>query len=530
MTQGAGPGRTPGRGGRAGGWLRAALASRRGRAAAAGIACLLLVPCVLLTSPGEAAALDEVLVGGKSLRLRASQKNPAQRSFAFRSEIDPAIGPPFPDPTQGASLLMFASSASGECRAEIPLDPSRWTANRGDGPSYGYRYADDPPGSQGIRRIRMVRRKNGGRLVVRARGDAWPCGLEAAAQTTPVAVALRVDDTRFCARFGGTVRRNQVGAFYARDASAPTECPDSDVTVANLNLLHGLGCPGLCRVEDRVALLYDWIAGSGCPDAVTLQEIQPTAVPILETENETVCPFPYEIVFNQTNPFDNELILTRYPVLVSNVLVLHGGFRRVAWVRLDHPVGPVDVFSTHLASGSDGGPNPCGVGCPAECLGAGAVTNRDCQAVQMAEYIEATHDVDTPGVITGDFNDEPGTFVYDQFTSRGWIDTYLAVGNPECNPVTGVGCTSGRATSLAELESTVANVDERIDYAFLIPPGPGSICSATLDPATDDDGDGSGTRIFADEPNPFSPSCGPLPDPMCWPSDHEGAEMDLNCD
>jgi len=43
------------------------------------------------------------------------------------------------------------------------------------------------------------------------------------------------------------------------------------------------------------------------------------------------------------------------------------------------------------------------------------------------------------------------------------------------------------------------------------------------------DGDATATRIFADDPNPFAPACGPLPDPICWPSDHEGAELDLNC-
>jgi len=37
------------------------------------------------------------------------------------------------------------------------------------------------------------------------------------------------------------------------------------------------------------------------------------------------------------------------------------------------------------------------------------------------------------------------------------------------------------------------------------------------------------TRIFADDPNPFAPTCGPAPDAICWPSDHEGAQVDLNC-
>jgi endonuclease/exonuclease/phosphatase family metal-dependent hydrolase len=150
--------------------------------------------------------------------------------------------------------------------------------------------------------------------------------------------------------------------------------------------------------------------------------------------------------------------------------------------------------------------------------------------VQLANLIADRHDVPTPAVATGDFNESPGTFVYDQFAGRGWIDSYLAAGNPECDPMTGVGCTSGREdANLSELESPASNQDERIDYAFVVPPGAGSLCTVSLDPATDADGDGTATRIFTDDPNPFAPTCGPLPDPICWPSDHEGAELDLNC-
>ena len=497
-----------------------------------GVILALVVAAVVVAGPmSRRAGAADAPVGGKSLRLRASQKNPAQRSLSFRSAVDPAIGAPFPDPTQGASLVVFASNAAGECRAEIALEPTKWTANKGDGATHGYKYKDDPLGSGGIRRIQLQRRKNGGRIVVTARGGEWPCGLEAAAQSVPVSVVLRVDDTRYCAEFGGLVKRNQAGSFRAKDAPAPAACADDDLTVANLNLLHGLFCtPSTCRAADRVSLLYDWIADSGCPDVVTLQEIVPSLVPLIQGESATACPAPYEMFYEETNSVDDELVLTKYPVLDSEVRLLHLGFRHVTWVRLDHPLGPVDVFSTHLAAGVDGGADPCGPACPAECATAGAVTNRDCQAVQMARFVEEKHDVDAPGAITGDLNAEPGSFAYAEFTSRGWTDTYLAVGNPECNPGTGVGCTSGRSSSdLTDLESTAANVDRRIDFTFLIPSGAGSTCTATLDPASDDDGDGSATRIFADDPNPFAPSCGSLPDPICWPSDHEGSEMDLNC-
>jgi hypothetical protein len=161
---------------------------------------------------------------------------------------------------------------------------------------------------------------------------------------------------------------------------------------------------------------------------------------------------------------------------------------------------------------------------------AGAVTVRDCQAVQTARMVEELHDVDAPAVVLGDFNNPPGLFIYNQFVGRGWSDAYLAAGNPECDPMTGIGCTSGREdAALTDLESPALNVDERIDYAFVVPPGPGSTCAGTLDTGADADGDGTATRLFADVPNPFAPACGPAPDPICWPSDHDGVQVDINC-
>ena len=329
-----------------------------------------------------------------------------------------------------------------------------------------------------------------------------------------------------------------VDELIAAVGAARGGCPvDHDLTVADLNILHGLFCPqdaDSCRLPDRIDLLFQWIAASGCPDIVTLQEVWPGAVPLIEAHLATICPFAYRMVFVPVLPprgLDQEMILTRYPAITFDLQFLHPSYRHVLSARIRHPIGPIDIFSTHLASGSDNAEAPCGSACPTECVGAGAQTIRDCQAVQVATLAAARHDVDAPALITGDFNDAPGSFVYRQFVERGWIDTYLAAGNPECDPATGTGCTSGRADEdLSDLESTTSHEIERIDFIFLKAPGIGSTsCTATIDPASDDDGDGTATRIFADDPNPFAPMCGPAPLPICWPSDHEGAELDLNC-
>jgi endonuclease/exonuclease/phosphatase family metal-dependent hydrolase len=221
--------------------------------------------------------------------------------------------------------------------------------------------------------------------------------------------------------------------------------------------------------------------------------------------------------------------LSRHPALSVTVTDLLGPLRNVLHARVDHPVGPIDVYSTHLASGSDLATSPCEGTfgpCPTECVAVGAATVRQCQAEQTALLVEATHDVPEPAFLVGDMNASPTSFEIGRFTGRGWIDTYAAAGNPACVPATGVGCTSGR--SEAELEDPALNVGSRIDFVFLVPET-GTACNGTLDTPADADGDGTGTRLFAEAPNPFAPPCGPLPDPICWVSDHSGVEADLDC-
>jgi endonuclease/exonuclease/phosphatase family metal-dependent hydrolase len=462
-------------------------------------------------------ALD-IPVQGAQLSMRASESEPARRVATLRLR-DPAIDAPLPDPRTGAGLVLSGGVASGQCRVELALDPAKWQAIGGDGPHRGYRYLDHTPASHGVRRI-VLRPEE---ISLRARGADWPCDLAALAQRLPVSMELRAANVRYCAAFGGVVAHNEPGRVYAHAAPAPAACPKSDLTVADMNIL----------LSDRIDLLFQWIARVGCPDVVTLQEIARQIPPLIAPHLTTACPFPYQQVYMRTTiGTDDEMILSRYPVVTQEVQPLYPQFRSVLHARIDHPIGPLDVFSTHLASSSDGAQNPCAApSCPAECVAAGAANVRQCQGVQVSRFVEARHDVATPAVLTGDFNESPGTFVYDQFVERGWTDTYLAAGNPECDPATGIGCTSGRQdANLSQLESPASNENERIDYIFLVPPAAGALCAARIDSAADADGDGMATGIFAGEPNPFAPTCGPSPAPICWPSDHEGVQLDLNCE
>ena len=302
---------------------------------------------------------------------------------------------------------------------------------------------------------------------------------------------------------------------------------DSDITAATLNILHGIACPApteQCRALDRLDLFVEWIESIGCPDVVTTQEIVAAREAAFAERLPALCSGAYSMTYAQHNTVDDVIVLSRYPVVDETATPLLGDFRFALLTSIDHPLGRVAVFSTHLASGGDLGNDPCGPSCPAECTSAGATTNRDCQAVQLVELAEAARADAVATVVAGDFNAPPGSFIHQELVTAGLEDVYDAAGGPACNPATGIGCTSGLGSDLADLESSVARMDERIDFIFA---DPGS-CS--VEPIGDGDGDGTATGHFADVPNPFSPACGPAPDPPCWPSDHGGVVVDLNCD
>src|SRR6187549_2851718 len=197
-----------------------------------------LVAAILCATAGVAAAAD-VPIAGKSIRVGAATV--AKRTFAFVSQTQPAIAAPFPDPSAGATLRVFVSSGPGQCHAEIALPAGFWTPIGGNGPQKGWRYRDQSASARGIRAVTIASRKGAGKITIKGRG-AFPCGLESP-QSGPLAVELRVAATRWCASFGGSVRTNTVGHYRALGAPAPAACLDADVTIASLNVLHGIFCP-----------------------------------------------------------------------------------------------------------------------------------------------------------------------------------------------------------------------------------------------------------------------------------------------
>jgi len=300
--------------------------------------------------------------------------------------------------------------------------------------------------------------------------------------------------------------------------------PSGDVRIVTLNLLHGVFCPaatGGCQGPDRVALLEQQLTDVKCPDVVGLQEINENLYKLIKKSRAGFCDGRYKIVFGPPKGIDTELVLTTLKVRNKKVQKLVGGFRTASRVVLDSPVGPLVVVVTH----QDGDPDPsqpvvgCGKTCPPPCKKGSPVLA--CQTTIAATLAAKAGGARAVRVLMGDFNVTPASDRYKSLIAAGWLDAYAGAGDPECDPATATGCTSGRDDKSVEAlkDPTKAEV-ERIDFLFV---KPSKSCEPSFDTADDADGDGTGTRLFADEPTTNGPGG------LAWPSDHMGVSADFSC-
>jgi hypothetical protein len=114
-------------------------------------------------------------------------------------------------------------------------------------------------------------------------------------------------------------------------------------------------------------------------------------------------------------------------------------------------------------------------------------------------------------------------------TNRGWLDSHLAAAQPECDSVTGIGCTSGRASNAQDIENPALNIDVRIDYIFVALPQENDSCVASIETGRRGAYTITDAGLFAAEPNPFVAACGSSPAAVCWASDHSGNKVSLTC-
>jgi Endonuclease/Exonuclease/phosphatase family len=275
-----------------------------------------------------------------------------------------------------------------------------------------------------------------------------------------------------------------------------------------------------CAAPDRVDLLARELEDAGCPEVVGLQEISRPLYDLIEKKARTLCHGRYELVFGPPKGIDTELVLTSLPVTSQKVEKLFGNFRTASHVRLESDLGPVSLVVTHQDGDPDSGVSaPCADHCPPVCPS--TIPVFECQTVAAAKLADGKTDKGTLRILMGDFNVTPASQRYQHLVADGWLDAYFDAGNPECDPATGTGCTSGRDDkSLARLQDPTNGENERIDFIFV---KPASGCRPSFDPPDDANGNGVGTALFAGRPAVEGPGG------LAWPSDHIGVSMDLSC-
>jgi hypothetical protein len=312
-------------------------------------------------------------------------------------------------------------------------------------------------------------------------------------------------------------------AVSAAAGSAPRVAPKDDLRIVTMNILHGIVCPNApddCQGDDRVALLGRQLQAAKCPPVVALQEIAPRTYDRI-TAAPWVKQCKYEIVWHNMPLIDRELVLTTLPVTSQKLTVLAGNFRSAYRVDLRSKLGPLALVVSHQDGDPEpGDPEPCNpADCPPECPA--EVTISACQTIQAKAIASEGGGSKTIRVLTGDFNVTATSQRYQSIVADGWVDSHLAAGNPECDPTTGVQCTSGRQDmNTDDLKNPASKETERIDFLFV--KGSRS-CKSRFDTPKDRDKNGLGTGLFADQPAANGPGG------LVYLSDHTGVGADLSC-
>ena len=136
--------------------------------------------------------------------------------------------------------------------------------------------------------------------------------------------------------------------------------------------------------------------------------------------------------------------------------------------------------------------------------------SQTCQAVQLEQAATETAEPDSLVLIVGDMNAEPGESTIEVFTGGGYVDSHVAAGAEECDPVTGSGCTSGRADEdLSDMTDPSSQQSHRIDYVFF---NESRGCSA-IDP----------TGVFREGGGPDNDAG------LVHPADHSAVIATLDC-
>ena len=298
--------------------------------------------------------------------------------------------------------------------------------------------------------------------------------------------------------------------------ATPTPEPPAALTVATLNVLHGLFCPpetDWCDAPTRLEILWSHVEDAGCPDVVALQEIGPRQVELIPGQLPGVCGGAYAtVLFDDMQLPDQEMVLTSLDATSDGFADLAGFPWTAHWALLEAPMGSVALVATHFASTANN-PDCTAEICPPELCEPGLETG-SCNALQVLDLLDSVGSDTVLQLVVGDLNEPISHPRIEILTDAGFVDFWLEAGNPECDPATGAGCTCciDGPEPLGGLDIASQQMGRRIDFVLA---RAGADCEV----------DGAAWKA-----TPFAAA--PVGEPVAdlfWASDHGGVWAEVSC-
>jgi hypothetical protein len=165
---------------------------------------------------GVASAEDQLLPGRKLVLKSTAAGGKAVFATKAPLTVFPASGS-LVDPSMAGGTFRLVNPTTGESQL-FDLPPAGWSLRK-NGTIYKFSNAGVPAGSTPAK-VALLKQKKGMRVVAKASGLTLD-----EAQQGSVGVIVTTGGNRYCALFGGTVKRDEPGRFIAKNAPAPTECP-----------------------------------------------------------------------------------------------------------------------------------------------------------------------------------------------------------------------------------------------------------------------------------------------------------------
>lgn len=180
------------------------------------------LPCDEAAAHGE-----EHAIGGHILKM-TSPLDVWKRKFIFKAKKQLQINEVSEDLTQATTAVIVRGSGDNAgATGVVHLDPSGWKRIGKPDAIKGWKYKADykDPGSGGVYKALIKKGRNGGKMLVKAKGVAWTYSITGPQDSVEISVTL--GDEHYCADFvAGTAefKKNESRLLMAKGAPAPSSC------------------------------------------------------------------------------------------------------------------------------------------------------------------------------------------------------------------------------------------------------------------------------------------------------------------